>query len=115
MNPAWPREAAGASLIGLIFLCLAWELWLAPLHPGGTWLALKCLPLLAPLFGILRGRIYTYRWASLLIWLYAMEGAARIYTDRPPSAWLAGAELVLALSFFVSAALYIRWRPRVGE
>jgi uncharacterized membrane protein len=108
LNAAWPREAASASLIGLIGLCLAWELWLAPLHPGGTWLVLKALPLLAPLFGVLRGRVYTYRWASLLIWLYAMEGAARSYTDPAPGAWLAAAELALALSFFASAGLYIR-------
>jgi hypothetical protein len=33
------------SLVGLIVLGLAWELWLAPLRPGGSLLALKVLPL----------------------------------------------------------------------
>ena len=56
-----------ASLLALVALCLAWELWLAPLRPGGSWLALKALPLLAPLFGLLRGRRYTHQWATLLI------------------------------------------------
>ena len=52
---------ASTSLIALIFLCVAWELWLAPLRPGGSWLVLKALPLLAPLMGILKGRRYTYQ------------------------------------------------------
>ena len=42
---------AGASLIALIFLCLAWELWLAPLRPGGSWVALKAVALAAALDG----------------------------------------------------------------
>jgi uncharacterized membrane protein len=99
---------ASASLIGLILLGLAWELWLAPLRPGGSWLVLKVLPLLLPLRGILHGRIYTYRWASLLVWLYVLEGLVRLLTDAPPAAWLAGLELALALVFFGAVALYIR-------
>jgi uncharacterized membrane protein len=99
---------ACASLVALIFLCLGWELFLAPLKPGGSWLALKALPLLAPLFGVLRGRRYTFQWSTLLIWLYAAEGAARIYTDRGLSAGLAGAELALALGYFAAAVAYLK-------
>lgn len=97
-----------ASLIALILLCLAWELWLAPLRPGGSWLVLKVLPLLAPLFGILRGRLYTYKWSSLLIWLYFTEATVRAWSDTGLSARLALAELVLSLVFLVSAVFYIR-------
>lgn len=97
-----------ASLIALILLCLAWELWLAPLRPGGSWLVLKVLPLLAPLFGILRGRRYTYKWASLLIWLYFTEAAVRAWSDGGLSAQLAMIELALSLLFLVSAVLFIR-------
>lgn len=108
-----PQAAASASLIALILLCLAWEIWLAPLRPGGSWLMLKALPLLAPLFGILRGRLHTYRWSSLLIWLYVMEALVRAWSDPAPSRWLALAELALALLFFVSVVLHIRHtRPR---
>ena len=71
---------ACSSLLALIFLCLAWELWLAPLRPGGSWLALKALPLLLPLMGILHGRRYTYQWASMLILAYFAEGVMRGYT-----------------------------------
>lgn len=58
--------ACVASLIALIFLGLAWELWLAPLRAGGSLLALKVLPppLLLPLFGILRGRLRAERNAA---------------------------------------------------
>lgn len=109
---------ACVSLLALIFLCLAWELWLAPLRPGGSWLALKALPLLLPLLGILRGRRYTYQWASMLILAYLAEGAVRAFGDGGRSAALAAAEMALALAFFVSAVLYARLtrrsQPRPG-
>lgn len=108
MKPALLRNVASASLIALIFLCVAWELWLAPLRPGGTWLVLKVLPLMAPLFGILRGKLYTYRWSTLLIWLYFTEGCVRAWSDRGDSATLALLEVAVSLSFFVAAAWYAR-------
>ena len=64
------QHVASALLIALIFLCVAWELWLAPIRPGGSWLVLKALPLLAPLMGILKGRRYTYQWAPMLVLAY---------------------------------------------
>lgn len=100
--------AACASLVALIFLCLAWEIFLAPLKPGGSWLALKALPLLAPLFGVLRERRYTFQWSTLLIWAYAAEGATRAYTDRGMSAVLAAAEFALALAYFFLVVIWLR-------
>ena len=99
---------ACASLLALIFLCLAWELWLAPLRPGGSWMALKTLPLLLPLRGVLHGKRYTYQWASMLILAYFAEGATRAFGDGGVSAALASAEALLALCFFVSAVFYAR-------
>ena len=99
---------SAASLIALIFLGLAWELWLAPLRPGGSLLALKILPLLAPLFGILRGRVYTYQWTSMLILAYFAEGAVRAWSDHGLSAQLALAETALALTCFVASIVYVR-------
>lgn len=110
---------ASSALVALIALCVAWELWLAPLRPGGSWLVLKALPLLAPLFGILRGRRYTHQWASLLIQLYLLEGLARATSDSGAMRWLAIAETALALVFFAAAASYARLtapsRIRVGD
>ena len=96
------------SLIALIFLCLIWEGWLAPLRPGGSWLILKAVFLLAPLFGILRGKRYTYKWLSLFIQFYLLEGALRVTSDTGLSQWLAAGEAALAAIVFVATVLYIR-------
>lgn len=113
MSARAARIGASAALVALILLDLAWELWLAPLRPGGSWAVLKVFPLLAPLFGVLRGARYTYQGATLLIWLYAAEGATRAYTDRGLSAGLALGELGLSLAFFGFAVAYVR-SARVG-
>lgn len=99
---------ACASLIVLIFLCLAWELRLAPLRPGGSWLVLKTLPLLAPLLGVLRGRVYTYQWAAMLILAYFAEGVVRAASETGIAAALAALEIALALLFFAAAIGYVR-------
>jgi uncharacterized membrane protein len=102
------RLGTASSLIALIFLCLAWESVLAPLKPGGTMLMLKAVPLLLPLFGVLRGKRYTYQWACMFILLYFTEGAVRAWSDIGLSAKLAGIEIVLSLIFFVCAIFYAR-------
>lgn len=99
MNP-WFNRLASASLVGLLFLCLAWELWLAPLRPGGSMLALKALPLLLPLFGILRGTRYTHQWTSLLALAYVTEGLVRAASDRGMNQALATVETILAILLF---------------
>lgn len=104
--------AACAAWIGLIFLGLAWELFLAPLRPGGSWLVLKVLPLLLPLMGLLRGARYTFQWSVLLVWLYVIEAVVRAWSDTGPSAALAGVELVLAIGFFVAAITWLRATSR---
>lgn len=102
------RLAAAACLAALIVLCLAWELWLAPLRPGGSLIALKALPLAAPLAGVLAGRRTTYQWSSLLILAYFAEGATRAWSDAGLSRTLAWIELALSLAFFAVAVSYAR-------
>ena len=102
------QAVSGISLIALIFLCLAWELWLAPLRPNGSWLVLKTLPLLLPLMGILKGRRYTYQWAPMLILAYFTEGVVRAWSDKGLSAWLAVAEVAVSVVFFFAAIFYAR-------
>jgi uncharacterized membrane protein len=99
---------ASSSLIALIFLCLAWEGTVAPLRPGGSWLILKGLLPLVALFGILRGKRYTYKWVSLFVQFYLMEGLVRATSDHGLSQWLAVGETLLAATLFVAAILYIR-------
>jgi uncharacterized membrane protein len=102
------RLTASAALVALIALCLAWELWLAPLRPGGSLVALKALPLVLPLPGILSGRRYTYQWSSMLILAYFAEGATRAWADAGLSRTLALAEVALSLAFFAAAVSYAR-------
>lgn len=106
------RDVAVASLLGLFVLCLGWELWWAPLRPGGSWLALKALPLCIPLAGFLRNRMFTFRWVSLVVWLYFTEGVVRAWSDPAPGNWLALGEVVLCLVLFTACTAHIRLRLR---
>lgn len=108
MTPRQLYLIACSCLVALILVCLAWELRIAPVRTGGSWLVLKCLPLLVPLFGILNGRRYTYQWSSMLILLYLTEGVVRASSDAGTSRILASVEIVLSLGFFFSAIGYIR-------
>ena len=104
------RIAAVGSLLGLIVLGLLWELWLAPIRPGGSLLVLKVLPLCIPLAGLLKNRMFTYRWVSLFVWLYFIEGVVRAWGDKAPGNYLAMIEVVLCVILFTACALHVRQR-----
>ena len=97
-----------ASLLALIVLSIAWEWFLAPLRPGGSWLIVKFLPLLLPLRGVLTRNRYTMQWSSMLILLYFTEGVVRATSDRAPSSWLAWCEVALTVLFFFATIFYLR-------
>ncbi len=114
LRGARSRATAIASLVALIALGLVWELWLAP--TGQRTLAVKVLPLLLPLPGLLRNRLYTYRWLSLMVWLYFIEGSVRAVGDRGTSAVLAAIETLLCLTLFAACAAHVRASTRaLGE
>lgn len=98
------RWIAVASLLGLIVVSLAWELWL-PAKPS-LWV-LKVLPLCIPVAGLLKRRMYTYRWVSLLVWPYFMEGVVRAGEGLP-----AALEIVLSLTLFIACSLHVWLRLR---
>nr|WP_315494745.1 DUF2069 domain-containing protein [uncultured Rhodoferax sp.] len=102
------RWVAVISTVGLILLGLLWELWLAPTGTGT--LALKVLPLCIPLAGLLKNRMYTYRWVSLMVWLYFTEGVVRAWSDKAPGNWLALLEVLLCIVLFVACTAHIRLR-----
>jgi uncharacterized membrane protein len=104
----WTRLAAVASLLALIALGLVWELWLAP--TGNRSLVLKVLPLAVPLVGLLKYRMVTYRWLSLLVWLYFAEGVLRATSERGTAAMLAAIEVLLSVVLFAACAAQVRWR-----
>ena len=106
------RLLAVGSLLALIVLGLAWELWLAPI--GNRTLAFKVLPLALPLAGLLKYRMYTYRWVSLLVWLYFTEGVVRATSERGVVVVLALIEVVLCVLLFAACVLHVRWRLRTA-
>ena len=99
---------AVGSLLALIVLCTAWELVLAPLRPGGSWLVLKVVPLLFPLLGILKRDVYTMQWASMLILVYFTEGIVRATSDKGLSATLGWIEVGLVCVFFFCTIFYLK-------
>jgi uncharacterized membrane protein len=102
------RVIASVALGALIVLCVAWELWLAPLRPGGSLLALKALPLALAIPGVFSGKRYTYQWSSMLILGYFAEGVTRAWAETGLSRNLALGEVALTLAFFAAAVSYAR-------
>ena len=102
------RLTAAAALFALIVLCVAWEMWLAPLRPGGSLMALKALPLAFPVAGVLGGKRYTFQWSSMLILAYFAEGATRAWSDTGISQKMALLEVILSLVYFAAAVSYAR-------
>ncbi len=98
-----------ASLVALIAWLVAWEMVVAPLRPGGSILALKALPLLIPLRGVLKRDIYTLQWSSMVILLYFTEGVVRAWSDTLAlSRTMALGETALVCTYFICALLYLR-------
>lgn len=105
---------ASLSILMLIALSIAWELWLSPLRPGGSWLVLKVIPLLFPLHGILKGQRYTYQWSTMLILGYFAEGIVRAMTEDGANRILATVEILISLTFFIAAIKFVGPRKRSG-
>lgn len=108
-----------ASYLGLLALVVAWEAWLAPPTPvpRAFWLGLKALPLLVPLYPLLRGSARAQVLAALLVLLYFSEGVAVTYAESRRENWPGAAyglaEIILAVLFIVSATFYARVNARL--
>ena len=98
---------AVAAFVDLFILCVAWEWFISPLRPGGSWLILKGIPLVFAIPGVWKGKIYTMQWASMLILLYVTEGLVRIL-ESGTNFWLAILETVLATTAFVCLLIYLK-------
>ncbi|HKO89365.1 MAG TPA: DUF2069 domain-containing protein [Burkholderiales bacterium] len=112
----WHYGAVG-SLLALIALCLAWEIWLAPSMLGAWWLMFKVFPLLTPLFGLLHRKRRTFQWSSFLSLAYFVEGVVRAWSETGVSQQLALIEIALSLAWFACAILAARalGPPRVKK
>jgi len=100
------KVAFWASIL-LVIVCVAWEWFLAPLRPGGSWMVLKVLPLVFILKGFYRADNYTMQVGSMLILLYMSEGLVRL-TEPRGVLWLALFETILSLVIFVALLAHLR-------
>ena len=104
-----PR-AAFVGLVALVLLGVLWETALAPLRPGGSWLALKVLPLALLVPGAMRGARRSLQWVALLLPLYAAEGVVRGWSESGRHALVAWAAAVLAVATFAAVLASLRRR-----
>ena len=111
-------RVAISSYIALIILTLLWEGWLAPAPnaPPGFWLAFKAVPLLIPLFGLLREKPTAFAIAAMLILVYFSEGIAvswATYASDAMNPVLLGCalvEILLTMVFFWGTVVYLKKR-----
>lgn len=115
-SPSAIRASAAVALVALLALIalgLAWELWLD--RTGQGTLALKVLPLVLPLPGLLQRRLYTYRWTSLLAWWPVAEGLVRGPSGSGLGATLAWAQVTLGVVLFAACVAQVRLRRPAAE
>jgi uncharacterized membrane protein len=94
----WQRLAF-AAVTALLLLEVLWEWLLAPLHPGGSWLVLKALPLAFVWPGLARGERRTRQVLTLLLLPYFAEGVVRGVSEggrHAVVAWMAAALAAVA-------------------
>jgi uncharacterized membrane protein len=103
----WQHRAV-AAVAALALLELLWELWLAPLRPGGSWLALKALPLALLWPGLSRGATKAGQWLALLLPLYVAEAIVRALTEGGRHRLVAWAATLLAGMAFVAVLASFR-------
>ena len=95
--------------------CLAWEGYIAPLNPDGSWLILKCIPIILPLTGMLRNTLRAYQYAVLLVFPYFIEGVVRSYAEAGLFQLMAFGELILSLFLFTFLLLSVRTIRTQGQ
>lgn len=65
------------------------------------------LPLLAPLHGLVRGRRYTYAWATLFAVPYIVFALTELLVN-PAARWVAAVSLLLVFAWFCTMILFLR-------
>jgi uncharacterized membrane protein len=76
--------------------------------------AIAVAPLLVPLNGLLRGRRYTYTWATLFTIPYIMFAITELLVN-PAARWVASISLLLVFGWFCALVLFLRASPARRE
>ena len=103
-------HATRSVTVGLwIAVTLSLLAWIAVGYP---WLVcvIAVVPLLAPLNGLLKGRRYTYAWATLFAIPYLAFALTELLVN-PAARWVAAISLLLVFGWFCSMILFLRASP----
>jgi uncharacterized membrane protein len=92
----WLWVAVAASLLAWILAGYPWLMCL-----------IAVLVLLAPLNGLVRGRRYTYAWATLFAIPYLAFALTELLAN-PKARWVAAMTLLLVFAWFCTMILYLR-------
>ena len=92
----WLWVAVAASLLAWILVGYPWPICV-----------IAVLPLLAPLNGLVRGRRYTYAWATLFAVPYLAFALTELLAN-PQARWVAALSLLLVFAWFYTMILFLR-------
>jgi uncharacterized membrane protein len=95
-------RVAVAAVAALALVELLWETWLAPVRPGGSWLALKALPLLLLWPTLARGSRRRAQWMLFVLLPYFAEGVVRGASESGRHAFVAWTAAALSVLAFVA-------------
>jgi uncharacterized membrane protein len=99
-------KARFLTIVLWVAIALSFAAWMAA---GYSWALclLAILPLLAPLNGLIRGRRYTYSWATLFAIPYLAFAVTELLVN-PNARWVASLSLLLVFAWFCVMILYLR-------
>jgi uncharacterized membrane protein len=80
--------------------------WISAGYPWPVCI-LAALPLLAPLSGLIKGRRYTYAWATLFAIPYLAFALTELLVN-PSARWVASISLFLVFAWFCTMVLFLR-------
>lgn len=114
MNPtiARYRWLALVSYLGLFVWVLIWQFATDFSAQSVLFkLLIYVVPLLFPLYGIVRGKPYTHAWANFILMWYFLHSLTMLYI-APEQRWWAALELLLTTTAFAGCTLFARHQGR---
>jgi uncharacterized membrane protein len=96
----------------LLVLIPLWVLWLSPPELGSpkTLLLVWWAPLWLPLWGIIRGKAYTFAWANFIVMWYFLHSLTTLWVGQGLNFYLALIELAAASLMFYGCTYYAKFR-----
>ena len=95
----------------LVVLIPIWNLWWFPSsqYSNKTLTILWLIPLMFPMFGLMKGKAYTHAWSSFIAVIYICHGFASLITSFDEIIPIL-LEIIFASMFFGGGMVFARWR-----